>query len=97
MPIEGLGINETSVTYEGIPMSQINEASKLKVGVAISMALNPELKVIRLKGNDLDSDSLKTVADMVKEKDFQIWIEKVDETGEIGFVIEDGMVANRTE
>jgi len=27
---------------------------------------------------------------MVKDKDFQAWIEKVDETGKIGFYIEDG-------
>lgn len=92
MPIEGLSIDETGVLYQGIPMAQINDAAQLQVGVAISMALNPELRVIRLKGNDLDSDSLKMVADMVKEKDFQIWIEKIDESGEVGIVMEDGMV-----
>jgi len=31
---------------------------------------------------------------MVKDKDYQIWIERVDESGQVGIVIEDGMVVN---
>ena len=92
MPIDGLSVDEKGVVYGGIPLSQVNDAKKLEIGVAISMALNPKLKVIRMKGNDLDSDSLKVVSKMVKAKDYQAWIEKVDETGDLGIVIEDGSV-----
>jgi hypothetical protein len=65
-------------------------SEKIKVGVAISMAMNPELKVIRIDdGSLLDSDNLKAIQDMVKEQDYQIWIESVDNK-EMGFYIEDG-------
>jgi len=59
--------------------------------MGIAMAENPELRVIRMKGNDLDEASLKIVEEMAKDKDFQVWIERWlgDESG---IIIEDGSV-----
>jgi len=96
MPVEGLSVDETDydgVTFNGIPIAQIAQSEKLKVGVAVSMALNPKLRVLRIiDGSLLDSENLKTIAEMVKDKDYQIWIERVDETGKVGVFIEDGAV-----
>ena len=90
MPIDGLKIDEDGVIYNKVPLSQVSMSEKIKVGVAISMAMNPELKVIRIDdGSLLDSDNLKAIQDMVKEQDYQIWIESVDNK-EMGFYIEDG-------
>lgn len=92
MPIDKLSVSEDGVLYDRIPLTQVNDAKKLEIGVAISMALNPKLKVIRMKGNDLDSNSLKVVSKMVKDKDYQAWIEKVTDDGDVGIVIEEGQV-----
>ena len=92
MPVEGLGVNGESVTFNDVPFDQVNTSKAYEVGVAISMALNPTLRVIRMSGNDLDGDTLKAISKMVDDKDYQVWIEKVDETGKIGIVIEDGMI-----
>lgn len=89
-PVDGLSVDDEGVIYEGIPLAQINDAKKLEIGVAVSMKLNPRLKVIRMKGNDLDQDSLSTIAKMVEVEGYQAWIEKVDESGKVGFVLEDG-------
>ncbi len=98
MPIEGLGFNETGVTYNGIPIKQISDAEQLRVAVAIGMAMNPTLKIILVRnGSLLDSESMKLLSELADEHDFQIWIEVVDETGELGFVIEDGEVINKGE
>jgi hypothetical protein len=35
---------------------------------------------------------MKIVSDMAETKDYQLWVEKVDESGQVGIVIEDGMV-----
>jgi DNA repair exonuclease SbcCD ATPase subunit len=95
MPLPGLSFDETGVLYQGVPFSQASAAEKLRVSTAMAMALNPEVRVIRiLDGSLLDSDNLKVIEDLAKEKDFQVWIEKVDETGEVGFVIEDGKVVS---
>ncbi len=90
MPLEGLSVTDDGVVFEGIPLSQVNDAKKLEIGMGIAMAENPELRVIKMKGNDLDEDSLKVVAKMAKDKDFQVWIERIE--GEGGIIIEDGSV-----
>jgi chromosome segregation ATPase len=94
MPIEKLSVNEETILYEGIPLSQVNDAMQLQIAVAISMALNPKLKVILMKGNDLDKANLEAVCKMAEEKDYQVWIEKVsdDKKNTSGFIIEDGSV-----
>ncbi|GAI79035.1 unnamed protein product, partial [marine sediment metagenome] len=48
MPIKGLGIDEDGITFNGKPFSQIGSANQLKVSLAIAMAMNPTLKVIRI-------------------------------------------------
>ena len=97
MPIEGLSVNEDTILFNDpknptgdIPLAQVNESMQLRIAVSIAMALNPKLKVILMKGNDLDSASLDTVCKMAEEKGYDVWIEKVDESGKFGFYIEDG-------
>jgi len=94
MPIEGLSVNEVTILYNNIPLAQVNDSMQLQIAVAISMALNPKLRVILMKGNDLDSANLETICKMAKEKDYQVWIEKVsdDKKNKTGFIIEDGSV-----
>lgn len=93
-PVAGLGIDDDGITVGGIPFSQLADSFKLRVSMAMAMALNPKLRVIRVTdGSLLDGDSLKAVQDMAAQADYQIWIERVDETGKVGIVIEDGEVA----
>jgi len=90
-PIEGLGFTAEAVTFNGITVPELSSAQKIRVGLAISMALNPKLRVLRITdGSLLDSDSMKIISEMTEKNDFQVWIERVDETGKVGFFIEDG-------
>lgn len=43
-------------------------------------------------GSLLDDDAMKILADMAAKSDYQVWIERVDSSGKVGFVIEDGHV-----
>ncbi len=43
-------------------------------------------------GSLLDDDNLAILAQMAAERDYQIWIERVDKTGKIGIVMEEGEV-----
>lgn len=95
MPVEGLSIDENDLLFEGVPLDQVNEAMRLRVAVSIGMALNPKLKVIRASANCLDADNLKMLAEMAELTDYQLWLEKVDDTGSMGIVIEDGMVMSK--
>ena len=92
MPIEGLSVSDECVMFKGVPLSQEAGSMKLKVGMAVAMAENPDLKVIIMNGNELDDNSLKIVAEMAKEKDYQVWIESIKGEGEGLIIIEDGAV-----
>lgn len=93
MPLEGLSFSDGSVLYNGLPIEQISSAEQLKISMAMAMAMNPKLRVIRITdGSLLDSESMKTIESMSKEKDYQVWIEIVDESGRVGIVIDEGQV-----
>lgn len=92
MPVDGLSVDDSGVVYEGIPLGQVNSAKQLEIAVAISMALNPKLRVIRMGGNDLDSDSLKAISKLAEDNDYQVWVEKINENEEVGICIVEGEV-----
>lgn len=94
-PVEGLSFAEDGVTYNGVPLCQVASSDSLKVGMAIAMASNPTLRVIRIKdGPLLDSENMAVIEQMAVDHDYQVWIERVDESGACGVVIEDGMVVS---
>jgi len=76
--------------YNSLPLEQVNSAKKLEICVAISMAMNPKLKVLRIDGNALDHDSLVAIGELVDNQGYQVWIEKVSDDNKVGFYIEDG-------
>ncbi len=94
-PIEGLGFDTDGVTYQGVPFSQASAAEQIRVSLAMAMALNPKLRVIRiLDGSLLDSDNLALVTAAAIAQDYQVWIERVTDGSGVGIVIEDGEVAS---
>jgi len=93
MPVEGLSVDDDGVMFNKIPIAQIASSEKLKVGVAVSMKLNPDLRVLRIiDGSLLDSNNMQVLAEMVKEKDYQVWVERVQDSSPAAIVVEDGSV-----
>lgn len=98
MPIEGLSFGDGEVVYNGLPFAQASSAEQLRISVAVAMAANPKLKVLRIQdGSLLDANSMKLLADMAAAADYQIWIERVDTSGKVGVVMEDGAVKPAAE
>jgi len=94
-PVEGLGFDEEGVTYHGVPFKQASTAEQIRVSMAMAIALNPELRVIRITdGSLLDANSLALVEEMARENDMQVWIEVVGEGPEGAYTIVDGELAN---
>lgn len=93
MPVDGLGFGSDGITYNGIPFDQASSAEQLRVSVAIAMAANPKLRVLRIKdGSLLDESNLALIAEMAQKHDYQCWIETVGTHGRVGIVMEDGEV-----
>ena len=62
----------------------------------MAMAMNPKLRVLRIKdGSLLDDQALAALREQVKEQDFQLWIEVVNPDDTSAVIIEDGQVAAR--
>jgi hypothetical protein len=99
MPIEGLAFGEGVVLLNSVPFEQASDAEQLRASVAIAAALNPKLRVIRIRdGSLLDDQAMRWLGEFAQSLDMQIWIERVDSSGSVGFVIEDGHVkAAQTE
>jgi hypothetical protein len=98
LPVPGLSFgDDNAVLLNGVPLSQAGTAEKIRVSVAVGMALNPALRVLLIdEGSELDKESLALVEKMAKEHDFQVWIARVDDTGSApGFQIVDGRVAGQ--
>jgi AAA domain len=95
MPVLGLEPKAGAVYLNGLPFDQASDAEQLRTGVAIAMAANPKLRVLRIRdGSLLDEDGIAMLAELAKDQDYQIWMERVDSTGKIGIVMEDGQVAS---
>ena len=95
MPIPGLEVYAEGLGISGIPFEQIAESDKRKAAIGIAMGIEPQppIKVLIIKdGRSLDTESWEVVREMAKEHGYQIWIQYVDESGEIGFVIKEGRV-----
>jgi hypothetical protein len=91
MPIDGLNFGEGIVLLNGVPFDQGSDAEQLEASIAIAAALNPKLRVIRIRdGSLLDDLAMKRLEKLADSLDLQIWIERVDGSGKVGFVIEDG-------
>lgn len=93
MPIDGIEFGDGEVLLNGVPFAQASDAERLSTSVAIAMATNPKLRVVRIRdGSLLDEQRMQQLAEMAEANDIQVWIERVDSSGKIGFVLEDGML-----
>lgn len=93
-PIEGLAIEDDGeVTFEGISFVQCSAAQRIRISVAIGLAMNPKLRVLLIReGSLLDEVNLAMVAKMAEDADAQIWVERVSKGKECQVIIENGEV-----
>ncbi|MBY0250163.1 MAG: AAA family ATPase [Methylobacterium organophilum] len=93
LPVPGLGFGDDEILLDGVPFDQASSAEQLRTSVAIAMAANPKLRVIRVQdGSLLDEEAMRILAEMAQAADYQVWIERVGVSGGVAIVIEDGTV-----
>lgn len=96
-PIAGLGLDEHGVTWQDLPFDQASTSVRIRVSVAIGLALHPKLKVLLIRnGNDLGPTHLAAIAEQAREADAQLWVERIaGGNGLQTVVIEDGAIAGK--
>lgn len=91
-PYPGLSFGDGGVVFKNIPLKQASKAEQIRVSMAIAMAMNPEIRILRIEdGSLLDEDNLKLIHELAEEHDYQVWIESIGD-GKVGIVLEDGMI-----
>ena len=95
MPVDGITLRDGGVLLNDLPLEQASHAEVLGISCAIAMRQNATLRVLRIREGAavLDEDGYALLAQMATDRDYQVWIERVDTSGKIGFVIEDGQMA----
>lgn len=86
------------VLYNNIPLEQASQAEQLKAAAAIGMFANPKLRVLMVREASLfDAQSMTILEQLAAENDYQVFAEIVDESGNVGVMIQDGMIAVQPE
>lgn len=92
-PLDGLTFDDAGLIYNGRPLTEASTGHRIRVAVAIGMALKPSLRVIFVRdGSLLDEEGLKVIAEMAKANDYQVWIEDARSEDPAALVIEDGQL-----
>jgi len=92
-PVDGLGFDSDGIAFNGLPFEQASSAEKLRVSVAMGVAMNPTLRLMLIRdGSLLDDEHLELVRQMAEEFDTQVFLERVSEGDECAVIISDGMV-----
>jgi hypothetical protein len=98
-PVDGLSMSEAGdVLFNGIPFEQASTSDRIRVSVAMGLALHPKLKVLLVRdGSLLGEKKLKLIEEMVKAEGAQLWLEMMSETDsdKLTVYIEDGMIKPR--
>lgn len=93
LPVPGMRFSEDGVYVGDVPFSQLSDAQQLQVSIAVAGAMNPRLRVIRVRdGSLLDTDAMAYLRGYAAENDLQIWIERVSDGEGSGLIIEDGLL-----
>jgi DNA repair ATPase RecN len=93
LPVDGLGVDETGVTFNGVPFVQSSGAEKLRVAMALAMAMSSGLDDVLIRDAALlDDDSLKLVGELAEAAGKRAWLERVGTRDPGVIVIKDGEV-----
>lgn len=93
-PLPELKVTTTGTFFNDIPIKQLSSSENMKVAMSIAMALNEKFKVILVKDASLlDEENLKVIRGMAKDGGYQVWLEMVSDTGEMGFYFVEGEIA----
>lgn len=95
IPVPGLTFGpKKTLLLQGQPLAQASDGQRLQLSLEIGMALNPELKIMRIRNlNVLDKERMRFIAAFAEKRRYQVWGEWVtheEGDGPAGFVLEEG-------
>lgn len=78
LPVDGLRIEDEGLSLRGVPLAQCSSSERIRLGFAIALAQDPELRVCRiLAGSLLDAEAQAEVDRLAVENDMLVLAEMV--------------------
>ncbi|MFI4855306.1 MAG: AAA family ATPase [Phycisphaerales bacterium JB065] len=98
-PVDGLSIAEDgTVLLNGHPFEQASTAERIRVSVAIGIALNSDVRLFFIRqGSLLDEDALQILHEMAVKHEAQFLVERVGTADKVAYVLEEGRFARTPE
>ncbi len=98
-PLDGLTLTDSGVFYNGIPLKQVCASDQIRIGVAVAIALNPQMRVMLIRdGSLIGPERRRLLEQLATEHDAQILMEVVTTNAdEVSVLIEDGRVVGAPE
>ena len=98
LPVKGLTFDERQVYFDRNPLGSLGEGEQIRISTLLGIHMNPKLQAMCIQhGEALDEDGLAIIEKLAVEHDFQIVMARVETSGNVGIVIEDGMVKKINE
>ena len=89
-PVQGLAFSDDGLLFNGLPFTRENQCMSdiVKVGVAIAVAQNPALKIVRVKdGSLLGKAKREELLAAMREHGYQVFLEMVTEDKELKAIV----------
>lgn len=97
-PVPNLSFDGEDLLLNGIEWSELSHAQRIRISIAIGVALNPQLRILRVEDASLlDEDNWKIVCEEAQKHHCQIWLECVGDRDDATIRIEDGNVIQKEE
>ncbi|MEG0366071.1 MAG: AAA family ATPase [Coprobacillus sp.] len=98
LPLQGLSIEDSELTYNGKKWDSMSGSDQLKVSTAIVRKLNPKCGFVLLdKLEQMDIITLNEFGEWLKQEGLQAIATRVSTGDECSIIIEDGTVKNALE
>lgn len=97
LPVDGLSFDANQVYYNDgkgpLPLAAYGESDRIRISTLLGIHMNPGLRCMCIqRGESVDEQGLEVIAKLALEHDFQILMARLETSGNIGIVLEDGMV-----
>lgn len=95
MPVDGLTIDDESglLMLNGSAFADTSTGAQIRTGIEIGAALNPELRLMIIRDASLlDATNRAIIDELAKKHGLLVLLELADESGDVGVILEDGLV-----
>lgn len=97
-PLSGMRVEGDDVYINDVLFGEHATSRQIIFGLEIGAAMNPKLRAVLIRDASLfDDNAMRLVTEWAVEKEYQVVMERVDDSGLYGIYLENGLVRERPD